>query len=108
MPSNPATTNAKDAEPAFVPIGVVPDMPPNGWTKAIIVNNKWTAFEKDWMDCNLILYRQKKGEARHNLVGWVSRQIHNLWGDTYGDESVKEGKLYQAWKKRKKVSVDFD
>ena len=96
-----ATDNAKQS--GFVPLGIVPDVPIRGWTKAVEFNNKWTGFEKAWMDANLAKYRQLKSKKRHDLVGWVIRQIHNLWGETYGDNALKTPKTQKEWKRRKKV-----
>jgi len=86
-------------------LGLVPEPPQRGWTKAITVNGTWTAFEKAWMDTNLDLCKEKKGKDRELLVGWVTRQIHNYWGSTYDDEAQNDEKVHAEWKKRKKVNL---
>lgn len=102
---NPADDSVQVAPQQDAPPGVVPIPPPEGWTKAITVNKKWTAFEIAWMDENLQFYRNKQGEDRRKLVRWVQRGIHTYWGTTYNNNAMRDRTVKKRWEKRKDVCV---
>lgn len=87
------------------PAGLIPQRPKGGWTYTKVPGSMWTAFELDYMNLNLPLYRARKGIDRENLVRWVKSEIHTKWGTRYNNAARANPKVNKEWRKRKKVNV---